>query len=247
MMEYGGIDPDERHHWERLEKLWRDRVRRIKGVDRIVVLKPERTGGRAEDGFLLWGKLQAMMKMEPPYIWLDWDALPITDSLEPLWDLTGQGRVIGVGHQRYSFARRFRDPVSSYGLEAEDYLNSGVLVVGGPWPCEFGEVMARHRRLMDDPRCYPPMSAFYDDMVLSLLWREQGYSFRDPAMGVEWNAWSRLTRLDYEGQGRWSGTTTDDEGNFTPRVKINHYYGRSAKPWNVGCPMWKQAVLAGEK
>lgn len=249
IMEMSEIPEPERGYWEKLARIWLHNVSKS-DCDKIVVMyhtelptcvqespvvhrlrldKVEKYQVGPQFDFLLRVKLLSMLNYPAPYIWLDWDAIPLV-SLQGIWPLVKEGRTIGVGHQKHVFTDQFMEPL---GFDHSRYLNSGLLIVGKQPFCDFDALLSVRADLIASKAC-DLLCANYDDFLLSCLWHKTGYDFRHPLLDQRWHIWGRAIEWRYHGAGRWQAVTTDPSGNFISDIKLVHYYGNSSKPWKTG-------------
>jgi hypothetical protein len=117
------------------------------------------------------------------------------------------------------------------GLTNDRHLNGGVMVIGDPSFLRWDDLLEINR---SEGRV---TWRYCDDVMVSAYCWSRAYDFRDPRMGVGWNAWSRFTKLRYQGDYRWTGQTQDDAGEVY-QAHVIHYYAHGAKPWVINCPLY---------
>jgi len=261
LMEMSTVRPEDRARHERLAELWIDRVWRhgatsieilyakeypkaVEGLADLVkvdycpdVPMPEPSGLEHEASlYLLWCalKLYNICRQTEPFLWLDWDAVPISD-LGPIWEIRNEKPLIACGHQQCNM---MDDWCRELGLTLWEYLNGGVMVVSDPTFLKWPAMLEQNRSNGKVIGRYP------DDILMSVFCAAQRYDFTHPVMHNGWNAWSKFTQLRYEGNNRWHGTTQDDDGEFH-QAHVVHYYAKGAKPWVINCPLY--AYHSGRK
>ena len=166
-------------------------------------------------------KLYNLSKFDKPFIYLDADAIPLS-NLDLMWDIRNEKPWVLVNHQR------IKKHTDQFDFE---FLNGGVQIVGDTSFCDFDSIVSSYNiKNMQ-------IVTGHEQPLLYSYFRAIGYEYSHPAIGFGWNACSKFTKLEKKAN-RWTGRVfgLNPEGYV---VNINHYWNKY-KPWKINCPMYNE-------
>lgn len=179
--------------------------------------------------FLIGFKLYNLLKIEPPFIFLDADAIP-TGDIRQLWNLRNEKPFIGCGHQNITSLISFFEH-HGFGRNTRDFLNSGVLLINDTSFINVERIKHIYKEFVKDEENYFIVA---DDTLLNIYFKEIGYNFHHEKIDNGWNASPTTIFKIKENINDLEIIAKDDSGIFQ-KIKILHFYGPQSKPWIKKC------------
>lgn len=182
--------------------------------------------------FFISFKLFNLYKINPPFIHLDVDAIPIQD-LNLLWNIKTDKPFLASGWQNLI---GFRKHFSRYNISdsPKSVVAGGVLLVKDLSFMPYEELIDLYNELIKDKKNHLIMQ---DDILMTFFFRNLKYCFKHDDFTCRWNFIPSSIKKITNFNNQLIVSISDDDKKVEQGAVI-HYTGVSKKPWLEPCKIY---------